>query len=108
MFERQLDPIAASQRQAEIAKVMARVEDQKQRLLHLLSVRALTQADISAARALNESTNPILAEHWRQFMSYDLPAQQAALQEPRHNGMHWQSLMQCNPFVITSAWRNAA
>ena len=104
----QIDHEAAMVRQHEIAKVLAQVDASKRRLGSMLRRQALTPDDMQLAKRMNSSSNPLLAKLWAEFIALPLADQEDALAELRFKGMHWQSLMQANPFAVTDAWRKVA
>lgn len=101
------DPVAAAERQAAIAELMARLDAQKQRLARVIANKGFSDQELQAARELNASTNSYLAQLWEQFFGLEPAAQVKALADVRFHGQHWQSLMQANPYALTETWRAA-
>lgn len=84
-----------------------RLEGDKWALRRLLDAGLLTEADFAAARAVNSTMSGVLRQRWDEFFAMSHAERLAALAGERLNGMHWQSLFQCNPFVFLPAWQQA-
>lgn len=84
-----------------------RLEGDKRALRGLLDAHLLSEADFVAARAVNATMSGILRQRWDEFLAMSHSERLAALSGERLNGMHWQSLFQCNPFVFLPAWQRA-
>lgn len=89
------DPVGYADRQAEIAKVMARVNAKRLALAEKLESGL---ADSDDARRRNESMPGVLGERWSAFIALPIPEQVAALGKTEFEGMAWQSLLQCSPY----------
>lgn len=93
-MEYKFDPVAYAERQAEIAKLMARV---KEKQLYLSGLIASGKVDMNDARFRNATMPGILGDHWASFIELPESAQIEALSLTEFKGMAWQSLLQCRP-----------
>lgn len=93
------DPVAYADRQAEIAKMMARTNAKR---VALGSLIASSDFDLVDARRRNASMPGILGELWTKFLDMESSEQLKALEVPEFQGMAWQSLLQCDPIFRLS------
>ena len=91
-----MNPVLVAERQAEIEKVMGRMNAYR---LQLIGKLASDDVDVADAERRNKGMPGVLEERWGQFMALSKEQKIAALQEPAFNGMAWQSLLQCSPYL---------
>lgn len=88
-------------RQNEIRRVMDQVDKKR------LDLQARFEADFfddAEARKRNKAVPGILGALWAQFIELSKEQKIHHLGQTTFNGMHWQSLLQCSPYVV---WRDS-
>lgn len=58
------------------------------------------ETDEEDARRRNAAMPGLLGELWDRFMALSTGDRILALRRDEFHGMHWQSLLQCNPFFL--------
>jgi hypothetical protein len=91
--------LAVAQRHAEIAKLMEQVRLKRLKLLNKIELDQVDEAD---ALKRNESMPGILGELWAQFLALPKSEKLVHLGRDDFCGMHWQSLLQCSPYIGSS------
>lgn len=81
-------------------------EAKKDRLLRFFSSGVFGVDDIEVARSFASERGGVLSDLWLDFLSLPLDVQLIALSQDDFRGMHWQSLVQSSPVVVTQCWRN--
>jgi hypothetical protein len=88
---------AVACRHAEVDKVMQQVQRQRQQLAQRI---ASGQANHQAAALRNAAMPGLLGQRWAEFMGLSDVQKIQELAQLRFNGMAWQSLLQCNPYLV--------
>lgn len=88
---------AIEQHRAAVREVMLRVENKKRALAQAI---ANGEMDDNKARERNTAFGASLSPWWSDFLDLTHDEQVLALSAETFRGMHWQSLLQSNPFVF--------
>ena len=91
-----IDPVKYAERQVAIAELMARVNAKRLLLKRQLAAGALS---IPTAKLRNSSIPGVLGSLWSDFMNLPVDLQLQALESSDFQGMSWQSLLQCSPYI---------
>ena len=89
---------AAAARREEVEKVMRQVDVKRIELARRIGSDAVDESD---ALRRNASMPGILGALWSQFIALSRQDKLSSLAESEFKGMHWQSLLQCNPYVVS-------
>jgi len=89
--------LAIEQHRAAVREVMLRVDNKKRALAQAI---ANGEMDANKARERNSAFGASLNPWWSEFLDLTREDQVLALSAETFRGMHWQSLLQSNPFTF--------